>query len=481
MKMISGSVYMIRADVLRQKDIGWGTSITEDWELTIKLYLAGYKVLYTPFIQAPAECVNNFKQLVKQRMRWAEGHTFLVKKYFSQVMASPELSLREKLEFIYYAPYYLQSVFFIVGTVFWLLSDTLLQDNFPYWRSLFGWSLVFTNAAALALMNVVGLFLERGVKRDLGGIVSVILLGYMLAPFQAYAALKGLLEAKEGGWDRTPKSGRITGTLAKLQLGRRLRQLLGAKRRRPHPRPQAQGAGAHFKLLAAGLWPRRWRSGLAYGALTVMLVALLWVGFEARGVTPVAAAPDVFNLHTDFTMDNTTGASGNILYDIVDQTNTWSSIDYPTGGDAGEIAQGDYTVKVYFLFTEGGGGGAKFVDIAFTLTYDGPTIGSTVTQTFDTSTANPITVTLATNYGPLTLDASPAAPLQLQFTASTVRKGTLRIYFDDPGVTGQTFLNTPGIVVDELGWRLLLLVPLVPAVPLLMRVLKNRKARRAGA
>ncbi|MFQ5813103.1 MAG: glycosyltransferase, partial [Anaerolineae bacterium] len=79
MKMISGSVYMIRADVLRQ--IGWGTSITEDWELTIKLYLAGYKVLYTPFIQAPAECVNSFKQLVKQRMRWAEGHTYQVKKY----------------------------------------------------------------------------------------------------------------------------------------------------------------------------------------------------------------------------------------------------------------------------------------------------------------------------------------------------------------------------------------------------------------
>src|SRR5256712_357615 len=56
MKMISGSVYMIRADVLRK--LGWSTSITEDWELSIRLYLAGYKVLYTPYIQAPAECVS---------------------------------------------------------------------------------------------------------------------------------------------------------------------------------------------------------------------------------------------------------------------------------------------------------------------------------------------------------------------------------------------------------------------------------------
>src|SRR5437016_7478234 len=71
MKMISGSVYMIRADVLRK--LGWSTSITEDWELTIRLYLAGYKVLYTPYIQAPAECVSEVRRLIKQRMRWAEG------------------------------------------------------------------------------------------------------------------------------------------------------------------------------------------------------------------------------------------------------------------------------------------------------------------------------------------------------------------------------------------------------------------------
>src|SRR5439155_211187 len=66
MKMISGSVYMIRADILRR--LGWSTSITEDWELTIRLYLAGYKVLYTPYIQAPAECVSTVKRFI--RLSW---------------------------------------------------------------------------------------------------------------------------------------------------------------------------------------------------------------------------------------------------------------------------------------------------------------------------------------------------------------------------------------------------------------------------
>src|SRR5258708_29038980 len=50
LEQISGSVYMIRKNVLEQ--IGWGTSITEDFELTLRLYEKGYKVIYTPYLQA---------------------------------------------------------------------------------------------------------------------------------------------------------------------------------------------------------------------------------------------------------------------------------------------------------------------------------------------------------------------------------------------------------------------------------------------
>jgi glycosyltransferase involved in cell wall biosynthesis/transposase len=84
LKMIAGSVYMIRADVLRQ--YGWGTSITEDFQLTLRLYKDGYKVLYTPYIQAPSECVSTVRRLVRQRMRWAEGHSFNVKKYLLPIL-----------------------------------------------------------------------------------------------------------------------------------------------------------------------------------------------------------------------------------------------------------------------------------------------------------------------------------------------------------------------------------------------------------
>src|SRR5437899_12820672 len=97
--MIAGTAYMIRADVVRE--VGWGTSITEDWELTLKLYARGYKVIYTPWAETPAECVSTFARLARQRMRWAEGHTHNVRKWFFTIMRSPYVTPLEKLEFLY--------------------------------------------------------------------------------------------------------------------------------------------------------------------------------------------------------------------------------------------------------------------------------------------------------------------------------------------------------------------------------------------
>src|SRR5256886_15324243 len=195
MKMISGSVYMIRADVLRK--LGWSTSITEDWELTIRLYLAGYKVLYTPYIQAPAECVSEVRRLVKQRMRWAEGHTYNVRKYFWQVLRSPNLTWQKKLEFVYYALYYLQSVLFTVATLAWIVGVLILGQKLPMWGEAFGWSLVVSNALALPLMNLTGVLLEGSLKRDALGLLSFIGLSWILVPFQAYAPGKAPFRHKQ--------------------------------------------------------------------------------------------------------------------------------------------------------------------------------------------------------------------------------------------------------------------------------------------
>ncbi len=222
LKMVAGTAYMIRADLLRE--VGWGTSLTEDWELTLKLYARGYKVAYTPWAETPAECVSTFSRLARQRMRWAEGHTHNVRRYFWPIMLSPFVSPLEKLEFVFDTTYYLQAFLFVIGSMSWLVAEIIFHTHVPGWTAALGWALLFSNIFALPLMNLGGLILEEAPARDLQGVLGALVLSFALVPFQGWAAMKGLLSKEEGPWFRTPKTGRITDEvhhLRRLQLLRR--------------------------------------------------------------------------------------------------------------------------------------------------------------------------------------------------------------------------------------------------------------------
>src|SRR6266567_3526491 len=247
LKMVAGTAYMIRADLLRE--VGWGTSITEDWELTLKLYSRGYKVAYTPWAETPAECVSTFTRLARQRMRWAEGHTYNVRKYFLPIMKSPFVTPLEKLEFLYDSTYYLQAGLFALGSLSWVISEVVFHTHVPGWTALLGWSLLFSNIFALPLMNLGGLILEEAPRRDLQGVWGALVLSFALVPFQAWAAFKGLISTEEGPWFRTPKTGRVTDEVHHLRRLNLLRRwIMGPRARRlewkaPAPSPVSRSIG----------------------------------------------------------------------------------------------------------------------------------------------------------------------------------------------------------------------------------------------
>ena len=278
MKMITGSVFMIRADILRR--LGWTNSITEDWDLTLRMYLEGYKVLYTPLIQAPAEIPTTIRALARQRMRWAEGHTFAVKKYFWDILRSRNITQREKLEFIYFSPYYLQSFFFLIGTFFWVIAELLGQHPY-FWTATFGWCLILSNLFSLPLMSLSGLYLEQTAREDFTGIFSFIVLSYVLTPFQAYAAVKGLLEKDEGGWVRTLKTGSITDRILQVRVRRLFSWIL--------PRREAPARAARQEERRR----RRRPSAMALIFLILMSTLIVWVTAAALSV-PVDDAPSTF-------------------------------------------------------------------------------------------------------------------------------------------------------------------------------------------
>src|SRR5207253_9600395 len=154
------------------RELGWGRSLTEDWELTLRLYARGLKVVYTPYAETPAECVATFSRLARQRMRWAEGHTYNVRRWFGEIMRSPRLGVVEKLEFLYYATYYLQAVPLAIGSLSWLVAEIIFHAHVPEWTATLGWSLLFANLLCLPLMNLSGLLLEDAPPRAFVGVLG---------------------------------------------------------------------------------------------------------------------------------------------------------------------------------------------------------------------------------------------------------------------------------------------------------------------
>ena len=481
LKMIAGTAYMIRADVLR--DVGWGTSITEDWELTLKLYARGYKVIYTPWAETPAECVSTFARLARQRMRWAEGHTYNVRKWFLTIMRSPHVTPLEKLEFLFDSTYYLQAGLFLVGSICWLISEVVFRTHVPGWTALLGWSLLFSNIFALPLMNLGGMILEEAPTRDVQGVFGALVLSFALVPFQGWAALKGLISKDEGPWFRTPKTGRVTDHVRHLRRlhmlrrwlrGSRTNRLLWAPPTSPSAAPPAHRATAR----------RRWLGWLAIGVL-----ALLFGGLAAASThaPTVSAAGNPLYLHGSGTAPGCTAGSLDanagtrttsceIQSAAGGATTTWAWSGLP----AQTIAAGVWSFTMYW--TGGTGLTNDTVSIASGVSLTASCAGfvatvpdalSTWTTTYGANGANttsPFTVSTSGSQLPLVIPAGGSLCVSVTLTHNTGGKPSM-LYDGPPGV-GNTGLVPPSIVVPE---ALLGLAGLAAFVPLLAARLIRRR------
>jgi len=484
MKMIAGSVYMIRADLLRA--YRWSESLTEDWELTLRLYEDGYKVKYTPYVATPAECPSSLPRLIRQRMRWAEGHTFNVRRQFWRVMRSSALSLREKLEFLYYTPYYLQSVLLILGTAFWVAAE-LMNAHLPWWTATLGWALLLSNLFALPLMNLSGLFLEMRARRDLSGSLIMIPLTFIVAPFQAYACLKGLFERSEGGWQRTLKTGKITEPLLALKLRKRLERIFARTRlnkgstvrKKPEPGEKARtGQGPKGSKLAL----------LLTVALTATIIVVSVLGTTVAQVGQVGSIP--LYLHEAQPPGPSVSPSGKLMsndsstteehFAVFDGSDPstwlryWYTEVYPTGQDPAFIAAGPYTFYMYlappvnaswytFIRVEvghcnaDGSGYVKLLETPTLLIFHGASL--------------PVVIELG------------SAP-QLQFDASSPKRLRLLIEYLHCRPLNMSYNNIPykptrlvipHLIVPENALILLFVAPVLPAA-----VHKLRSSRKRG-
>ncbi|MCW4034241.1 MAG: glycosyltransferase family 2 protein [Candidatus Bathyarchaeota archaeon] len=143
---------------------GWDPDmLTEDTDLTFKVYLAGYKVKYVNHADCYEEAVEDWWSYWRQRSRWAKGHMQCAFKHLLPILRSNKLRLRQKVDGclllnIYFVPIF-AGLAWLIGALLFLFQPV-------------GWTEILWASMPVAFYSSVGNFapfFEVGIGAYLDG------------------------------------------------------------------------------------------------------------------------------------------------------------------------------------------------------------------------------------------------------------------------------------------------------------------------
>ena len=128
---LPGTNFVIRAGVIRDMN-GWDEdAITEDSELSIRMYMHNWKIKFIPYSVTFEQEPETWKVWLKQRTRWVRGNNYVSKKFFRQRRQLKSRKLR--LEILYSLSLYYVFFFAILVSdgLFLLAASNLVAITLP--------------------------------------------------------------------------------------------------------------------------------------------------------------------------------------------------------------------------------------------------------------------------------------------------------------------------------------------------------------
>jgi hypothetical protein len=201
-------------------------------------------------------------------------------------------------------------------------------------------------------MNLSGLLLEDAPLKDFPGVLGALAISFFLIPFQAYAAIKGLVENDEGPWYRTPKTGLITDPIHRLRRLSWLRRLL----RGPGPRSRPPEQPLRV-VLAERRGGRASRLGWVVAAALALTLAGLGLGAIYAPIANAAGTSLFLHGGSPFTLDTTSpgGALPQTMLLTTGNSRTWAT----TSSTAAAQTISSTTSFTFNYWTLGVGGSAN--------------------------------------------------------------------------------------------------------------------------
>ncbi len=202
-----GTMGVLRRSALRSVG-GWDEgSITEDAEVSLRLYAAGYTSVYLPVVLGAGYAPNRFPDLKSQFSRWAFGGMQMLRKDL-RILGGARLTLRQRVDFLSSGIFWTDGIF-LLAMVGALSTMVLGSVDGLVWATPSAALLVGVSLAPMLLV-VDGLVktrlaLGRVTRVTLGESIGVMGFWYALKMVNLRASLRGLLH-RPMGFRRTPKS-----------------------------------------------------------------------------------------------------------------------------------------------------------------------------------------------------------------------------------------------------------------------------------
>jgi cellulose synthase/poly-beta-1,6-N-acetylglucosamine synthase-like glycosyltransferase len=121
---LTGTNYIIRRSVLEQVE-GWDEeALTEDTELSVRLYQAGFRIAFVPYSVTWEQEPETLRVWLKQRTRWARGNNYAIAKLLRNFAASRSKPLALEALFTLMVPYFFMYAILAsqIAIVLWLMK-----------------------------------------------------------------------------------------------------------------------------------------------------------------------------------------------------------------------------------------------------------------------------------------------------------------------------------------------------------------------
>lgn len=215
--LFTGCCTLFRLDHLAKAEGFRPGHLTEDIDLTNRLYLLGYKGAYLESVSSEGEVPPNYQAYRKQQERWTMGTAHTLRDYFIPIITSKKLRLREKIGLLRQDLYYSSAAAIELSMILSLFSLFFMTANTDNYHAVFyKYILQYIGLpyTALLLLALASNFLpplitciKKKEWKDLILIPYATWLSWSLLHTSFWANIKGFLRVKQN-WFLTPKTNR---------------------------------------------------------------------------------------------------------------------------------------------------------------------------------------------------------------------------------------------------------------------------------